>query len=121
MSVTAGLSASIRAIDASTSSTGEISLVPMRRRISTDESVSNSSDSDMISILARLGSAHERHRSASSLQPLHQALQQPGARFDRGEQHVFMIRVCAGAVDAQSIERWDAIATVKLPSDPPPT
>jgi hypothetical protein len=50
-----GLSASIRAIDASTSSTGETSLVPMRRRISTDASDSNSSDSDMISTLAWLG------------------------------------------------------------------
>src|SRR5215831_6065196 len=56
IALTVGLSASIRAIDASTSSTGEISLVPMRRRISTDDSDSNSSDSDMISTLARLGS-----------------------------------------------------------------
>src|SRR5262249_46385055 len=57
IALTAGLSASIRAIDASTSSTGETSLVPMRRRISTDDSDSNSSDSDMISTLAWLGSA----------------------------------------------------------------
>ena len=34
----------MRAIDASTSSTGEISFVPIRRRISTDDSASNSSD-----------------------------------------------------------------------------
>src|SRR5262249_19315074 len=56
IALTVGLSASIRAIDASTSSTGETSLVPMRRRISTDDSDTNSSDSDMILALARLGS-----------------------------------------------------------------
>ena len=59
---------------------------------------------------AQLGSAHENACGIvprPSLQPLHQALQQPGARFDRREEHVFMIRVCAGAVDAESIERWD--------------
>jgi len=62
-------------------------------------------------LFARLGSAHENACGIvprPSLQPLHQALQQPGARLDRREEHVFMIRVCAGAVDAQSIERWDA-------------
>src|SRR5262249_61029617 len=42
-----------------------------------------------------------------SLQPLHQALQQPGARLDRREEHVFMIRVCARAADAEPIKRWD--------------
>src|SRR6516165_6648130 len=61
-------------------------------------------------LFARLGSAHENACGIvprPSLQPLHQALQQPGARLDRREEHVFMIRVCAGAVDAESIERWD--------------
>jgi hypothetical protein len=46
-------------IDASKSSTGEISLVPMRRRISTDGSASSSSDRDMISTLVRLGCTHD--------------------------------------------------------------
>src|SRR5262249_4164306 len=61
-------------------------------------------------LFARLGSAHENACGIvprPSLQPLHQALQQPGAWLDRREEHVFMIRVCAGAVDAESIERWD--------------
>jgi hypothetical protein len=61
-------------------------------------------------LFARPGSAHENACGIvprPSLQPLHQALQQPGARLDRREEHVFMIRVCAGAVDAESIERWD--------------
>lgn len=61
-------------------------------------------------LFARPGSAHENACAIvprPSLQPLHQALQQPGARLDRREEHVFMIRVCAGAVDAESIERWD--------------
>jgi hypothetical protein len=42
IALTAGLSASMRAIDASRSSTGEISFVPMRRRISTDVSSKSS-------------------------------------------------------------------------------
>ena len=61
-------------------------------------------------LFARLGSAHENACGIvprPSLQPLHQALQQPGARLNRREEHVFMIRVCAGPVDAESIERWD--------------
>ena len=52
-------------------------------------------------LFARPGSAHENACGIvprPSLQPLHQALQQPGARLDRREEHVFMIRVCAGAV-----------------------
>jgi hypothetical protein len=61
-------------------------------------------------LFARPGSVHENACSIvprPSLQPLHQALQHPGAWLDRREEHVFMIRVCAGAVDAESIERWD--------------
>src|SRR5215472_10016180 len=58
-------------------------------------------------LFARLGSAHEKRLRHRSLQPLHQALQQPGARLDRREEHVFIIRVCARAADAESIKRWD--------------
>ena len=61
-------------------------------------------------LFARLGSAHENACGIvprPSLQPLHQALQQPGARLDRREEHVFIIRVCARAADAESIKRWD--------------
>src|SRR6516165_6353033 len=75
-------------------------------------------------LFARLGSAHENACGIvprPSLQPLHQALQQPGARLDRREEHVFMIRVGAGAVDAESIERWDPHRDREMPSDPPPT
>src|SRR5262249_15608636 len=48
------------------------------------------------------------------LKLLHQTLQQPRARFDRGEQHIFMIRVCAVAIDAKPVQGRDdpvALAT----------
>src|SRR6266566_5207123 len=51
---------------------------------------------------------HPMLTSRALLQLLHQALQQPRARLDRGEQHVFMIRVCAVAIDAKPVQRWDA-------------
>src|SRR5215472_10261166 len=109
IALTAGLRASIRAIDASTSSTGEISLVPMRRRISTDDSASNSSDGGIIS---NPGADRycPRHPCGIALRPLlkllHQTLQQPRARFDRGEQHVFMISMCAVAIHAKPVQGW---------------
>src|ERR1700738_867720 len=56
IALTAGLTPSMRAIDASRSSTGEISFVPMRRRISTDVS-SNSSLFDAMTYSSRSISA----------------------------------------------------------------
>src|SRR5260221_14337163 len=53
--------------------------------------------------------------SRALLQLLHQALQQPRARLDRGEQHVFMIRVCAVAIDAKPVQRWDAHRDGEIP------
>src|SRR5262244_1536177 len=49
------------------------------------------------------------------LELLHQALQQPRARFDRGEQHVFMIRMCAVAIHAKPVQGWDAHSNREVP------
>src|SRR5215831_1242822 len=49
------------------------------------------------------------------LQLLHQALQQPRARLDRREQHVFMIRMCAVAIDAEPVQRRDAHSNREIP------
>src|SRR6516165_1668982 len=49
------------------------------------------------------------------LKLLHQTLQQPRARFDRGEQHAFMIRMCAVAIDAKPIQGRDAHSNGEVP------
>src|SRR6266699_938910 len=49
------------------------------------------------------------------LELLHQALQQPRARFDRGEQHVFMIRMCPVAIDAKPVQGRDAHSNREVP------
>src|SRR5262245_14703472 len=46
------------------------------------------------------------------LKLLHQTLQQPRARFDRGEQHVFMISMCAVAIHAKPVQGWGAAVAI---------